>query len=145
MECVKSYFRCMFRALRDIHARGIIHRDVKPANFLFDSRTGIGTLCDFGLACARSFLHWNHSEKLICIVLCSAWNLVQRLALASTLLPHESIPMVGFGLKLSMISSILRRCKGKPGKKVLGHQIKLDILTRIRGKTSVLGIYERII
>ncbi|KAJ7654984.1 kinase-like protein [Mycena polygramma] len=51
MPGIKAYFRCMFRALCDIHARKIIHRDVKPANFLFDPRTGQGTLCDFGLAC----------------------------------------------------------------------------------------------
>lgn len=47
---IRQYFRCMFRALRDIHARGIIHRDLKPGNFLFDPLTWTGTMVDFGLA-----------------------------------------------------------------------------------------------
>lgn len=51
MSGIKDYMRCLFRGLRDIHARGVIHRDIKPANFLFDPRTGIGTVVDLGLAC----------------------------------------------------------------------------------------------
>lgn len=47
---LKQYMTCLLRSLKDIHARGIIHRDVKPANFLFDYESGNGVLVDFGLA-----------------------------------------------------------------------------------------------
>lgn len=33
-----------------LHAKGIIHRDVKPANILFDPETGEALLTDFGIA-----------------------------------------------------------------------------------------------
>lgn len=42
--------RDLFQSLKDIHQRGVIHRDVKPANFLYDYENETGVLVDFGLA-----------------------------------------------------------------------------------------------
>ncbi|TNY24011.1 kinase-like domain-containing protein [Rhodotorula diobovata] len=50
LPLLRSYFSCLFRALSATHNLQIIHRDVKPANFLYDVTTGQGVLCDYGLA-----------------------------------------------------------------------------------------------
>lgn len=47
---VRLYFRSLFAALAHVHAHGIVHRDIKPTNFLYDYRYGRGVLVDFGLA-----------------------------------------------------------------------------------------------
>ncbi|KJR87535.1 cell division control protein 7 [Sporothrix schenckii 1099-18] len=44
------YLRSLFEALAAVHRANILHRDIKPTNFLYDPSTGRGVLVDFGLA-----------------------------------------------------------------------------------------------
>ena len=36
---VQRYMRGLFTALRNVHSHHIIHRDVKPSNFLYDRQS----------------------------------------------------------------------------------------------------------
>ncbi|KYM98369.1 PREDICTED: cell division cycle 7-related protein kinase [Cyphomyrmex costatus] len=46
----KDYMRALLTALRRVHKFHIIHRDVKPSNFLYDRKNRRYLLVDFGLA-----------------------------------------------------------------------------------------------
>ncbi|KAH6638577.1 kinase-like domain-containing protein [Truncatella angustata] len=47
---IQVYFRSLFTALAAVHEKGILHRDIKPTNFLYDPEKQRGVLVDFGLA-----------------------------------------------------------------------------------------------
>jgi serine/threonine protein kinase len=61
---VRNYIRALFRALKHVHSRGIIHRDVKPTNFLYSLETEQFVLLDFGLAQRQSELETQNKEFL---------------------------------------------------------------------------------
>ena len=46
---IDGYLKQMVSALSYVHNQGLVHRDVKPANFIFNSR-GILKLADFGIS-----------------------------------------------------------------------------------------------
>ncbi|KOS22174.1 Cell cycle serine/threonine-protein kinase hsk1 [Escovopsis weberi] len=47
---ITIYLRSLFTALKSVHEHRILHRDIKPTNFLYDPQTQHGVLVDFGLA-----------------------------------------------------------------------------------------------
>lgn len=47
---VQSYIKNLLIALRHVHKFNVIHRDVKPSNFLYNRKTNQFLLVDFGLA-----------------------------------------------------------------------------------------------
>jgi len=47
---MRLYFKSLFLALQSVHEKKILHRDIKPTNFLYNPQQSRGVLVDFGLA-----------------------------------------------------------------------------------------------
>jgi len=50
VQQIRSYMSALFESLQHLHRNNVIHRDVKPGNFLFNPQTNNFKLVDFGLA-----------------------------------------------------------------------------------------------
>ena len=59
LDDIKYYMRALLMAINGLAQVGIMHRDVKPSNFLYDPEKKTGLLIDFGL----SELELDHNGK----------------------------------------------------------------------------------
>ena len=76
IDDIQVYMKSLFLALMTVHDHGIIHRDVKPSNVLFNYKNKTLKLIDFGLSQKDaisvnnqriiSSKHCNHKVTEIC-------------------------------------------------------------------------------
>jgi len=47
---IRGYMRALLTSLQTMHAASVVHRDIKPGNFLFNLKSSQARLVDFGMA-----------------------------------------------------------------------------------------------
>ncbi|CAM6065862.1 unnamed protein product [Sphagnum tenellum] len=68
-EELQQYGFCLFTALAHLHKQGIVHRDVKPGNFLFSRKQRLGYLVDFNLAMTMPPCERKHKLQQTAIII----------------------------------------------------------------------------
>lgn len=56
---IKHYMKTLLTAVERLSELGVMHRDIKPTNFLYDPPTRTGLLIDFGLSEIEVDTNWN--------------------------------------------------------------------------------------
>lgn len=69
IQQTRQYMKALFESLHHLHHHGVIHRDIKPGNFLWNSKTNQFMLVDFGLAQNEKENHYvSETGPLITVV-----------------------------------------------------------------------------
>ena len=101
---VRSIFTAILLALRDIHAQGIIHRDIKPSAVLLSSDYGPAFLSDFGTAWHPEFsIHSEPADNKILDIGTGAYRAPEVLFGDKSYGP--GIDMWGLGVMLTEVIS----------------------------------------
>ena len=63
LDDVRYIMFCLLKGLEHIHSQGIIHRDIKPDNILYDKASGKVAIADFGHSVQLN-MNDNHFSRL---------------------------------------------------------------------------------
>lgn len=68
------YFSCQGNQHAFLHLQGVVHRDVKPGNFLFSCKANKGFLIDFNLAMVRTCIQLVFLKITFIFLMCYILN-----------------------------------------------------------------------